>query len=43
MLIHAVGIALTDFIAGDLSNTQLDFDAATYDIEFAKFFTVFFY
>lgn len=37
MLILAAGIALTAFIAGDLSNTQPDFDAATYDQEVAKF------
>ena len=37
MLILAAGIALTAFIAGDLSNTQPDFDAATYDKEVAKF------
>jgi hypothetical protein len=37
MLILAAGIALTAFIAGDLSNTQPNFDAATYDKEVAKF------
>lgn len=37
MLILAAGIALTAFISGDLSNTQPDFDAATYDKEVAKF------
>lgn len=37
MLILAAGIALTAFIAGDLSNSQPDFDAATYDKEVAKF------
>ncbi len=37
MLILASGIALNAFIAGDFSNTQPDFDAATYDKEVAKF------
>ncbi|MBU3928901.1 MAG: hypothetical protein KKB74_13935 [Bacteroidetes bacterium] len=37
MLILAAGIALTAFIAGDLSNTQPDFDTATYDKEIARF------
>lgn len=37
MLILAAGIALTAFIAGDFSNTQPDFDVATYDKEVAKF------
>lgn len=37
MLILAAGIAITAFIAGDLSKTQPDFDAVTYDKEVAKF------
>jgi hypothetical protein len=37
MLILAAGIALTAFIAGDFSNTQPDFDVATYDKDVAKF------
>jgi hypothetical protein len=37
MLILTAGIALTAFIAGDFSNTQPDFDAATYDKGVAKF------
>ncbi|MBN2884319.1 hypothetical protein JXE04_00080 [Patescibacteria group bacterium] len=37
MLILAAGIALTAFIAGDLSNTQPNFDAVTYDKGVAKF------
>lgn len=37
MLILAVGIAITAFIAGDLSNKQPDFDGATYDKEVARF------
>lgn len=37
MLIIAAGIFLTAFIAGDLSNTQPDFDFTKYDNELAKF------
>jgi len=37
MLILAAGMALTAFIAGDLSNSQPEFDAETYDKEVAKF------
>jgi len=37
MLILLAGIVLTAFIAGDLSNTQPDFDSVTYDKEVAKF------
>lgn len=37
LLILAAGVAITAFIAGDLSNIQPDFDVATYDKEVAKF------
>lgn len=37
MLILAAGIALTSFIAGDLSTTEADFDVVSYDKGVAKF------
>lgn len=37
MLVLLLGIALTAFIAGDLSNARLGFNTATYDKKVAKF------